>query len=125
MRIFIQPPHVWGSPEEIVRIAYKVLQNFEVSSARPGAIVGNQAVVLVATPHVARAIAVLERAGMRAVRDLVFRSRGLPRLEAVGAERRVRRTALMRGRAPAEGRVAQEQMNLPLVVQAGCALAVE
>src|SRR5882724_1837265 len=104
MRIFIQPPHVWGSPEEIVRIAYKVLQNFEVSSARPGAIVGNQAVVLVATPHVARAIAVLERAGMRAVRDLVFRSRGLPRLEAVGAERRVRRTALMRGRAPAEGR---------------------
>jgi hypothetical protein len=83
LRIFIQPPHFWGSAEQIVRVAYKVLQNFEVSSARPGAIVGNQAVVLVAKPHVARALAVLERAGMRAILDSTVCSRELPRLQSV------------------------------------------
>jgi hypothetical protein len=86
MRILIQPPHVWGSPSQVVHIAYKVLRNFEVSSARRGAIVGDQAVVLVAKRDVARALAVLEKAGMRAVRDSSFRSKGPPRLQSVRRE---------------------------------------
>ena len=88
MRIFIQPPHLWGSPDQVVRIAYKVLQNFDVSSARPGVIVGDQAVVLVAKPDVVRALAVLEKAGMRAVRDSAVRSKD--RLRPVRREDRDR-----------------------------------
>ena len=72
-----------------MRVAYKVLRNFKVSSARLGAIVGNHAVVLVAKPYVARALAVLERAGMRAVRDSALRSKELPRSQSVLRDRKM------------------------------------
>jgi hypothetical protein len=86
MRILIQPPHVWGSPNQVGRVAYKVLQNFDVSSARPGAIVGDQAVVLVAKPDMARALAVLQKAGVRAVRDSAFRFKGPLHLQSARRE---------------------------------------
>jgi hypothetical protein len=116
LKIFIQPPHVWGSPEQVVRIAYKVLQNFEVRSARPCAIVGNQAVVLVAQSHVARALAVLERAGMRAVTDSAFRCNEVPSLRSVrwGKQDVVVQTGVNKRRHTVKGGVVREQMALPL-----------
>jgi hypothetical protein len=112
LRIFIQPPHVWGSPEQVVLVAYKVLQNFEVSSARPGTIVGNQAVILVAKPHVARALAVLERAGMRAVRDSAFRSKELPRLQSVGRRKNDGQAGINERKRAVVRCIASKQMDL-------------
>jgi hypothetical protein len=112
LKIFIRPPHVWGSPEQIVDIAYKVLQNFEISSARPGASVGDQAVVLVAQRHMARALAALERTGMRAVKDSAFRYRELPQSIRPG-EKDGQPDISERKRAVAR-RATQEQLDLPL-----------
>jgi hypothetical protein len=116
VKIFIQPPHVWGSTEQVVRVAHKVLQNFEVSLAPPGAIVGNQAVVMVAQRQVARALAMLERAGMRVVRDSALHSNELPRLKAVrwGKKDGDERTGVNKRKHAVKLGVAREQMVLPL-----------
>src|SRR6266436_2603509 len=110
LRILIQPPHVWGSPEQVVRIAYKVLRNFGVWSARPGAIVGNQADVLVAHSHVARALAVLERAGMRAVTDSAFRCNEVPSLKSVRWGKQDEQTGINERKRAVKRGVAREQM---------------
>jgi hypothetical protein len=82
MRILIQPPHLWGSPHQVMRIACKILHNFDVPSARPSAI-GDQATIMIATRDLERARAVLKKAGMRAVGDWVARSDAPSHLQSV------------------------------------------
>ena len=67
MRIFIEPSYLGGSVDQSVRQAFEVLREAGVASARPGGTLGDYAVVLVDLPDVAKALAVLGKAGMRAM----------------------------------------------------------
>jgi hypothetical protein len=67
MRIFIEPSYLGGSVDQSVRQAFEVLGEAGVASARPGGTLGDYAVVLVDLPDVAKALAVLGKAGMRAM----------------------------------------------------------
>jgi hypothetical protein len=67
MRIFIEPPYLGGSVDQSAREAFEVLREAGVASARPGATIGDYAVALVDLPDVAKALAVLGKAGMRAM----------------------------------------------------------
>jgi hypothetical protein len=67
MRIFIEPPYLGGSADQSGREAFEVLREAGVASARPGAAIGDYAVALVDLPDVAKALAVLGKAGMRAM----------------------------------------------------------
>jgi hypothetical protein len=66
MRIFIQPPHAGGSVDQSVRTANELLHRSNIFSARPGGAINDRGVVLVEATEIARALAVLRKAGMRA-----------------------------------------------------------
>jgi hypothetical protein len=69
MRIFIQPPYVCESSEQIALRAYEVPHNSNIITACPAGIVDDKAVVLVDVLEVAEALAALESAGLRAIAD--------------------------------------------------------
>jgi hypothetical protein len=69
MRIFLQPPMEGASPDGLAMRACEVLRHSLIMSARPGGIINDRAVVLVADPDLPQAIALLKKARMYAESD--------------------------------------------------------
>jgi len=67
MRIFLEPPHVSGLVDNSVRTAHELLHNSNIFSARLGGILNDRGVVLIEATDVTQALAVLRKAGMRAI----------------------------------------------------------
>ena len=67
MRIYIQPPHLSGSVEQSIQTAHQLLHESSIFSARLGSIINERGVLLIEARDIAKALAVLNDAGMRAV----------------------------------------------------------
>jgi hypothetical protein len=69
MRIFVQPPEIGGSLNNVAQQAHNILRKAGIASTRLGGIINDQGVVLVDSADVPGALKVLTRAGLRAVAD--------------------------------------------------------
>jgi hypothetical protein len=67
MRIFVQPPNVGGSGDQAVQQAFAILRMASIHSARGGGTINDRPFVLVDARDVPEALAVLRKAGVRAV----------------------------------------------------------
>ena len=66
MRIFVHPPNPDDTADGLALRACELLRHSLILSARVGGIINERAVVLVAPPDAQHAIAILNRAGLRA-----------------------------------------------------------
>jgi len=69
MRIFLLPPDPGSPPGDLAMRACMVLRHSLILSVRPGGIVNDRPVVLVAPPDVQQAISILKRSGIEAISD--------------------------------------------------------
>jgi hypothetical protein len=67
MRIVLLPPDPGAQPGDLAMRACMVLRHSLILSARPGGIVNERAVVLVAPPDVLQAVSILKRSGIEAI----------------------------------------------------------
>jgi hypothetical protein len=67
MRIFVQPSNVGGPGVQAVQRAFAVLQEASIHSARGGGMLNDRTFVLIDARDVPEAMAVLRKAGVRAV----------------------------------------------------------
>jgi hypothetical protein len=66
MRIYLQPPHL-GSVDQSVQKAQLLLRSFDIVAKHFGGSINDLGVLMVEARDVAKAVAVLNDAGMRAV----------------------------------------------------------
>ena len=69
MRIFLLPPEPGSQPGDLTMRACMVLRHSMILSVRPGGIVNDRPVVLVAPTDVQQAISILKRSGIEAIAD--------------------------------------------------------
>ena len=74
MKIFVQPPEIGGSHNEIAQRAHDILGKAGIASARLGGMINVNGVVLVDQIDVPQALKALTRAGLRAVADFISSS---------------------------------------------------
>ena len=66
MRIFVQPPEIGGSLNNLVQEAQDILRKVGITSSRVGGFINDQGVILVELADVPAAVKALTQAGLRA-----------------------------------------------------------
>jgi hypothetical protein len=66
MRIYLPPPH-FGSVDQSVQKAQILLRNFDITTKHFGGSINEMGVLVVEARDIAKALAVLNDAGMRAI----------------------------------------------------------